>query len=269
MCPYREKGGFMDWVKNKKKLFLTLMVLMIAVVGILCGSLAIANAINANQNEQPNWGRCYINGPTWEHRNRSYFSVSSFGQCAEYPEYNFNNVVSFDEDGYSQHDPTTVPPEPNTWHCVGTSSQASPENVGADFSATKIKDEGGRSLFNVRIEPDNMPSGYQPVGHGAVWLEQPNGGVQMDKRSACEWSENNPNYSYRNGSCVYDIFSDAGCTQLVAQMTVDGNGHAQTDLHALRQGSYWVRENGNAHGTNYLWNGEVGSVYINPTFIRL
>ena len=75
----------------------------------------------------------------------------------------------------------------------------------------------------------------------AAWfsVERLTGSVALDKVSSSpELTDGNGCYSLEGAT--YGVYSDAGCTEEVASMTTNAEGHAQAD--GLPLGTYWVKE---------------------------
>ncbi len=119
------------------------------------------------------------------------------------------------------------------------------------YTVTSVNKTTGEVTGTLLAVPDFAPSdgvtmangylsGYQRLSGSATIWRTYGGYVQLYKSSGNP-SVTNGNASYTLAGAVFGIYSDPGCTNLVARLETNASGYAGPSPF-LNAGSYWVRE---------------------------
>lgn len=124
----------------------------------------------------------------------------------------------------------------------GAASLPKGAQVWYQFTVTELDYDNGRVYGEVYGEGlgDYVPQdNYQTISTTS-WFNYDFGGeLEIQKKSANESiTANNSCYSF--AGIKYGVYSDSGCTQLAAALTLDANGYAKSGK--IKRGTYYVKE---------------------------
>lgn len=124
----------------------------------------------------------------------------------------------------------------------GAASLPKGAQVWYQFTVTELDYDNGRVYGEIYGEGlgDYVPQdNYQTISTTS-WFNYDFGGeLEIQKKSANESiTANNSCYSF--AGIKYGVYSDAGCTQLAAALTLDANGYAKSGK--IKRGTYYVKE---------------------------